>query len=475
MKSLNNRGLPCICCPDVYVYRSRPPNPRMTESADNRRRKVQELCEGGGLQVTFQTIATLHQCALFEGEAGSKGESLPSATLHWEILQYGIPVVIANSNGVVLCLADIETGEKVCEFHITASSQYVALDGHFHVLAVSCGCFGISFADTAAGEKLLALLKRVVPCIADAGEGLEPSSKVEAGEVEEGEEEEEEEEVGGEEEELGGDEVDFGLLHRRKSKEKRLRPTISDPKDFQHLSHVGADTAISYLTKSMNWTDTLKRKERIVSRVFSSDVPMYSREVDTMSTTSFMEFEAAGPPPPPPGPPPPPAPPPPDVAPPPAKIVLKKKGSTTEVSGSTDLRSSLAEELKRGVVLRPVGSGSDKSSISSNKSFDSLQEELKKGVVLRSTKTNGIMTLPMPPKRNQSEILLFEIKTFRRKKLHHVSVSSANMTDFSDDKTLESVMKKGLASMFKKLSALEISNVGTVTGSGEDTFDGLLE
>lgn len=455
---------------------------------DNRRRKVQELCEGGGLQVTFETVATLHQCALFEeGEGGtdSKDESLPSATLHWEVLQYGIPVVIANSNGVVLCLADIETGEKVCEFHITASSQYVALDGHFHMLAVSCGCFGISFADTGAGEKLLALLKHVAPSVEDAGEDLEPSTKqrIETGKMEDGEDAggeeeldaggEEEEEAGGGEGEMGGDEVDFGLPHRRKSKEKRVRPTISNPKDFQHLSHVGEDTAISEFTKSMNWTDTLKRKERIVSQVLSSDVPMYSREVDTMSTTSFLEFEATSPPPPPPGPLPPPPPPPPAVAPPPAKIVLKKKTAATEVLGSTDLRSSLAEELKRGVVLRPVGS--DKSSISSDKSFDSLQEELKKGVVLRSAKTNGVMTLPMPPKRNQSEILLFEIKTFRRKKLRHVSVSSANMTDFPDDKSLESVMKKGLASMSKKLSVLKISNVGAVTGTGEDTFDGLLE
>lgn len=433
----------------------------MTESEGNRR-TVQELCKGGGLQVTFETIATLHQCALFEGEEEETGCSdVPSASLHWEVIQYGFPVVIANENGVVLCLADIESGDKVCEFRITTSSQYVAPDNHFHILAVSCGCFGISFADNAAGEKLLTLLKRVVPCVGvtETPEDLEPSAKqrkVATGEAEEGGIEED------------GDEVD-GFFYRRKSTERspaKHRLEISGPKDFQHLSHVGADTAISDLTKSMNWTETLKRKERIVSKLFSSDIPMYGRDVDTVSTTSFLEFEAAGPPPPP-------APPPPAVAPPPAKVVLKKKGSSTEVVGAVDLRSSLAEELKRGVVLRPVGS--DKSSLSSNKSFDSLQEELKQGVVLKSAKTNGVMTLPMPPRRNQSENLLFEIKTFRRKKLRHISTSSANMTDFSDDKSLESVMKRGLASMFKKMAVLEITNVGTVASSGKDSFDGLLE
>lgn len=437
--------------------------------------------------MTFQTIATLHQCALFEGEEGersdpSPGEILPSASLHWEVIQYGIPVVIANSNGVVLCLADIETGDKVCEFLITTASQYVALDGHFHVLAVSCGCFGISFADTAAGEKVLALLKQVVPCVGIAEEDLEPTAKqrkIKGEEEAEGGEEVEEEEnkgVDGNVEADGSDEVDFGMFHRHKSKKKRIRPEISDPKDFQHLSHVGVDTAISDLTKSMNWTDTLKRKERIVSQVFASNIPMYSED-DTVSTTSF---EVSGPPAPPPGPPPPPAPPPPAVVPPPAKVVLKKKGTATEITGGTDFRSALAEELKKGVVLRPIGSdrssiSSGKSSIASNKSFDSLQDELKEGVVLRSIKTNGVMTLPLPPRRTQSENLLFEIKTFRRKKLRHISTASSNMTDFSDDKSLESVMKRSLATMFKKMNDMEISNVGTVTSSGEDSFDGLLE
>jgi hypothetical protein len=458
--------------------------------------RVQELCHAG-LQVTFETVATLHQCALFEegGEPEAANESSSSASLHWEVLQYGIPVVIANSNGVVLCLADIESGDKVCEFQITTSSQYVALESDFHVLAVSCGCFGISFADTAAGEKLLALLKQVVPCVGVMD--LEPSAKqrkVDTGEAEEVQDAE----VGDDGEMDGGegtdeidgegtdevdgegtDEVDGGFFHRRKSKEKRVRPEISNPKDFQHLSHVGVDTAISELTKSMCWTETLKRKERIVSQVFASDIPLYSRETNSVSTTSLLEFESTGPPAPPPGPPPPPAPPPPSIAPPPARIVLKKKGSATEVSKGADLRSALADELKKGVVLRPVGS--DKSSISSDKStsseksYDSLQEELKKGVVLRSARSNGIMTLPMPPRRNKSEELLFEIKTFRRKKLRHVSSASANMTDFSDDKSLESVMKRGLASMFKKMSDMEVPNVGSVSGSGEDTFDGLLE
>ncbi len=178
--------------------------------------------------------------------------------------------------------------------------------------------------------------------------------------------------------------------------------------------------------------------------------------------------------PPPPGPPPPAPPPPPAVAPPPPKVVLKKKSASKVLSG--DLSSSLAEELKKGVVLRPVSD--DKTSYTSetsNKSYSSLQDELKRGVVLRSTKSNKYMTLPLPPKRNESEKLLFEIKTFRRNKLHPIS---KNMTDSPsqkvDEKSLEVVMKKGFSTMLKKMSSLGISNVGSVTNNGVDNFDDLF-
>lgn len=403
---------------------------------------VQELREGCAL-VTFETIGTLHQCSLFEEKDETDlGEAL-SATLQWEVLEYGLPVVIANENGVVLCLADIESGDKLCEFTITSSSKYIATDKDFHVIATSSGCYGISFKDGAVGEKIMVLLNRVLPSV-KTEENHEP--------------------IGEDKNDGGGDEVD-GLFHSRWGKRK-APIEISDPENFQHLTHIGAQTSISQFTYSLNWTDTLKRKERIVSQVFSSSIPMYNyKEVDTISTTSFVEAHAAGIPPPPP---PPAPPPPPSVAPPPAKIVFKKKTSSTSVSDSKQLMSSLADELKKGVVLRPV-SGDE----TSQKSYNSVQEELKSGFTLRSTQTNRALTLPMRPRRNENEKLLFEIKTFRRKKLHHISKS--DMTDFpTDEKSLESVLKKGLSSMSEKLCVLGITNVASVNRNGEGDFDGLF-
>lgn len=429
---------------------------------------VQKLCREG-LVVTFETIGTIHQCALFEGEEDEtdSSETTPSASLQWEVLDYGIPVIITNENGVVLCLADIETGNKLCEFPITSLSQYVVIDSHFHVITEPSGCYGISFADSAIGGKIMVYLKRVVACTynTESDQGDEPI-----------------EEVDGEE---SFDEID-GPFHRRQSTKKAKRPhlDISEPQNFQHLSHVGLDASIGQLSEFMCWTDTLKgrnRLSRLSSMSSSVSIPMYNcKEVETVSTASFVQVMEEAPPPPATAPPssaapPPPAPPPPAIAPPPAKIVLKKKHNINSPPNAGKLMSSIAEELKKGVVLRPVGG--DRSSLGSStsqKSFDSLQQELKQGVVLRSMKNQKVMTLPMPPRRNKSEKLMFEISTFRRKKLRHVSSSdSGSMTDSPSvvapsDNSLESVMKRGLESMKKKLSVLNIPNVRSVTSTGRD-------
>lgn len=418
--------------------------------------KLEKLCKDGVI-VTFETIGTVHQCALFEGEGEDEtdsSEAPPTASLQWEVLGYGIPVIIANENGVVLCLADIESGDKLCEFSISSSSQYVALDNHFHIITERSGCYGISYANDAVSKKILVYLKRVISCISvGEEEEEEPTAKQRRFEADATD--------------TGTEEVD-GPFNRRKSlKRPRKELVISEPQDYQHISHIGVDSSITQL---MMWSGTLQDKQRSATSG-SISIPMYNcKEYDTISTTSFEESR----PPPPPGPPPPPAPPPPSILPPPAKIVLPKKRSAL-TSPASDLMSSLADEIKKGVVLRPVGS--DKSSMgseTSQKSTDSLLEELKKGVVLRTVVSGKVMTLPAPPRRNRSEKLLFEISTFRRNKLRHVS---ANMTDFPavepDEKSLESVMKRGLASMLKKMSDVGVRNIGHVS-EGNDAFDGLF-
>ena len=173
---------------------------------------AQKLCREG-LAVSFETIGTIHQCALFEGEESEQTDSSevsPSASLQWEVLEYGLPVIISNENGVVLCLADLESGNKLCEFAITSATQYVVVDGHFHVIGEPSGCYGISFADSDVGEKIMTYLKRIISI-------TESNQQVQA----DGAQEEEEE---------GFEEVD-GPFHRRKSTKKKSKET--PPGDFR--------------------------------------------------------------------------------------------------------------------------------------------------------------------------------------------------------------------------------------------------
>lgn len=414
---------------------------------------VHKLCNEGGLLVAFETIGTLHQCSHLELEAVSDEEAL-STILQWEVVGYGIPVIMANKNGVSLCLADVESGDKLCGFTISSASQYTVIKDDFHIFTKPSGCFGIGFSHSTVAQRIFAILKCTVACACLASVEEEDAEEVEG--IEPPPKRRHTDECG--DEDVGEDQVDT-VFHKKEKK----KVVISEPNDFQHLTHIGKDTSIIQLTQALSWTETLKRKEKIVGQVIS--IPRSNTELSSSPEEAKMQ-------------PPPPPPPPPAVIPPPAKIEFKKKkDSSMSSNGSAkDLATSLAEEIKRGVVLRPVSDMSSCSSQSSGRSFNSLQEELKGGVVLKSMMTNRTMTLPTPPRRRENEKLLFEIKTFRQKNLRNIS-----MTDFpstrapSNENSLELVLKRSLTAMFKKVSdTTEIINVGSVDRNGQDTFNGLF-
>ena len=425
---------------------------------------VRKLCSDGGLAVAFETVGTLHQCAYQERAIESDGQDL----LQWEVIAYGIPVIMANENGIALCLADVESGDKLCSFTISEASQYTVFNEDFHIFSKPSGCFGVGFSNPSVGSKLFACLKRIVSSIdtveggdngTEENEGIEPAP----GEASSDEEEPD----------FGGVEPD-GIIRKKSVKRKKLME-ISSPQEFRHVSHVGTDASVLELSQILSWKGTLEKKERITSQVISIPRSSNKQESGTEVSTSFEEVKkvpsppaAAAPPPPPP---------PPAVVPPPPTLEFKKKkdSSLPADAGKKDLNSSLIDEIKKGVVLRPVnGDRTSRGSQERDRNYSSIQEELKNGFVLKTR--NHTMTLPMPPRRKETEQLIFEIKTFRRKKLRDIS-----MTDFParaapvDDNSLESILKKRLEAMFHKISdAVEFTNTGTVNSTGEDTFDGVL-
>ena len=421
---------------------------------------VHKLCNEVGLLVAFETIGTLFQCAHLEQEAVC-GEEALSSLLQWEVVGYGIPAIMANKNGVALCLADVDSGSKLCSFTISVMSHYTVIEDDFHIFTKPSGCYGIAFSNSIVAGKIFAILKHTVACTcladieedAEEEEGIEPRPKRKR--------------TNESDEDMGEDQVDANF----KKPNKNLL-SISEPKDFHHLSHADKDTSILQLTQVLSWTETLKHKEHIVSQVIS--IPSCTNKFNAELSSSFEEgkipsLPTAAPPPPPP--------PPPAVIPPPPKLELKKKKDMSFSSNGKDLATSLADEIKRGVVLRPVSDDqTSRGSKSSGRSLSNLQGELMNGVVLKSVMNNHTMTLPMPPRTRKSDKLLFEIRTFRRKKLRNISTTEfpSSHAPFDDD-SLEVILKRGLSTMFKKISgSTENLNMGSVDSKGEDTFNGLF-
>ncbi len=420
---------------------------------------VLKLCNEGGLAVGFETVCTLHQCTYSDGEEELGEEnSVDPNILQWEVIGHGIPAVVVNKNGVALCLADIESGDKLCSFTISTASQYTVYSEEFHIFTKPSGCFGLEFSNSSVAKVLFACLKRTITPTRDVpvenenveeNEGIEPAPKRLCAESDD------------DEEDLGEDQPD-GIVRRSTTKKRKRQVEISEPQDFHHVAHVGVEASILELTQTLSWKGTLEKQERISSHVIS------------IPNSTKNEEAANAPPPPPVAALPPPPPPPPAVAPPPPKIEFKKKKDSASVANKPDPKSSLIDEIKKGVLLRPVND--DSSSCGSHESvkttYSSIQEELKYGFVLKTR--SRTMTLPMPPKKKESQKLMFEIKTFRRTRLRDIS-----MTDFPAraappaDDSLESILKKRLDAMRNKISdSGEFSNTGIVDNNGEDTFDG---
>jgi len=454
----------------------------MAQRQDDDVRKLRE----SGLAVVFETVGTLLQCTYSGEEDLNERDNI----LQWTEIGHGIPVVVANENGVALCLADFGTGDKLCSFTITEASQYTVIQEDFHIFTKPSGCFGLVLTNDSVANKLFVYLKRIVLSSSTApevgkgneeeNEGIEPACKRLCADTEDDYDEDDKDDVDGGEDDTDGI---AGMASMRKKKKKKSTE-ISNPQDFKHVSHVGLNASVLELSHILSWKGTLNNKERISSQVIS--IPNSSRnEPGTEESSSFEEVAkvSSAPTPEVPAPPPvvapPPPPPPPAVAPPPPKVQLKKKADSSAASngGGSDAKSSLIDEIKKGVTLRRVGGdGSNCGSQDGKKTtYNSIQDELKSGVVLKTR--SHTMTLPMPPKKRDSDQLMFDIRTFRKKKLRDIS-----MTDFPartaappDENSLESILKKRLDAMFHKISdSGEFSNTGTVNNQGEDTFDGVL-
>ena len=156
-----------------------PPDSTTSVSLKERQRVINDICKQGGMVVMCETVVTVLRNDQ-EKEA-------------WEVVDYGIPGVVANENELIVCVGDYESGEIVHQFNIDSNSDYRAFKDHFHVFSSHRGSlaesFGLSFADVSVAKKILSAVKQLVPQVGTGEENGDtvPPAKRQKVEEEEGE------------------------------------------------------------------------------------------------------------------------------------------------------------------------------------------------------------------------------------------------------------------------------------------------
>ena len=434
------------------------PNPQKRPHPQiDRQQVLDRLCSlDGGFGVVCATVATLYQFQPTEStaESAESNQTEAATQTQWKVIGYGIPAVVAEKGSLVLSLGDLESGTDVHQlFALQSTSQYTALDEHFHVFLVhprdsdEVQCYGLGFSDVAVAKKILYAVKQLIPCTdSEADKMVPPPSK--RSELAKGEDDDwvviEREDIPVLTGDSGGtDATDSALwssIRRKKSQNEPEAMEIGKPTDFKHIAHVGKDTPIGKFTRVISGD---------VSESTASTEPIAIKKPEESGTEISSSFEAkseaaALPPPP--------APPPPQIAPPPPAFTLPRSKNKPNPKKQMNAKPaptfgiSLEEVLIKSATLRPVG--------------------------------NRSKTLPRPPPKPERTRLVYEIHTFTRTTLRHVSPKSKDSTDSHDEPlSIQSLLKAGLEKMKNKLQNMTV--VGNINSEGEeegfeDEFDGAL-
>ncbi len=402
-------------------------------------RAIDQFHVQGDLAVICETVLTVHQ---------NNAES-------WEVVDYGIPAIVANENGLQICVGDFETGDVVRRIPVNSTADYSVCKDYFHVVTCpiregttgstseSATMYGLSFTDTTIAEKVVRAVKQLV----SSGESLEcengstPPAKrpklaeeqvdiedwvviekedIPQADVAGDKQESRTDEESGEEGEEGVDAA-FGTLRKSfKRKKTKVLPDnaeghkgkkISEPIDFKHLTHVSTESTVGQL-----------------------------------------------------------------------KMIISGKGApvsaaptTLEDKGDIEMQVSAAEpEPKSGEpVSLPMTASID--SITSTSVADSTHRRVPSETTIPPPPVPKIARIvPDPPTVSDHEVLLMEIAHFDRNKLRPVNreeiARTPNMPDSQDEHLdLNSLLKSGLDRMRSKLQ-LSFSRMVSIT-STDDEFD----
>ncbi len=377
---------------------------------------ISQVPKRAELAIVCETILTVHQ---------SKGDEHKV----WEVVDYGIPAIVSNREGLQIHVGDVETGEVVRRIPVDTASHYSVSNDYFHVLTCDgmsgsecepATVYGLSFTHVNVAKKVVKAVERLAPSEDSLGEGGTITSAKRPKLAEEGVSLDdrvvnEKEDVPSQEEEAeagedGDESVDaaFGTLRksfrRKKTKiaaaDSQGGKEISAPVGFKHLIHVDTESTVGQLKAVMSGEQALLDAARHESQVSGQgDLPAEAEPVPEPSKPQ------------------------PNVPPSPPVVIPTPPAPPTH---------------KRALSRTRI-------------------------------------PVPAPPTLSDHEALLIEITQFNRNRLRPVDreeiARTPNMPDSKEEHVdLNSLLRSGLERMRGKLE-LSFSHMSSITSTGEDEFD----
>ena len=436
-------------------------------TTDHHRRHLQSLHDKGGFVLSCKTVVTLHRVQIAavaqDGKKDDeKEEQQKEEERGWEMVGGGILSILSQRDKLCLLLSDPASGEVTQEFKLgTSTCTYASLSSHFHSFVATNGdenqdrvVHGMSFADINVAVKVLRIIRRLSSSVDDgvggasvvAGDNtdggppatkrvkLDGQDKYSEWVVINREDvpaisESNEAEARGVMETGGVEETDFSLFSKKKEDKMDFKiDDISGPSYFRHLTQTSNQPVSSAPNPAPSSTGAAQPEE---SGEAGGEVQKRTGtfERGTKRSSSFMEFE------------------------------------------------TLEEKQHQQLVPIPVTPP-----IAPSHSFiSSSSGDLTTSTSFASSFSGSSVELPPPPPHDSShETLVYQINTFDRKNLHHVTPEEMAAGGMGEKESgLGSILRGGFEKMMPRLmEKFGVAAFVSLSPEGDeewsDDFDGNL-
>ena len=418
------------------------PTTAHSERQERQQRYLRSLHARGGFVLSCKTVVTLHTVQL--GATGKEEKEEGGEGRGWEMVGGGILSIVSQKDNLSLVFSDPQSGEVTQEFKLGVSAcSYASLSNHFHSFVAANGndeenkvIHGMGFADVDVASKVFRVVRRLLA-----------SDK-----------------VGGATAVAGGnDNTSLPATKRVKLDEadkysewvvinEEDVPGPSDAKEAAEGGKMETDGGIEETDFSLF---PKKKDDKNEFKIDEISGPSYFRHLTQTSGEPQTEVAST------------------------SEEEVQKRSGTFERGtkrSSSFMEFSSLEEQQPPLVPIPVSPP-----IAPSQSFSSSSEILTTSSSFASSFSGSSIELPPPPPHDSSqESMIFQINTFDRKELHHVTAEEMGAGGMGEKESgLGSLLRGGFERMLLKLKAqFGDSEFASLSSEGEeegfDNFDGTL-